>query len=178
MKFGEGQVNEFLEVVVSSDTPSEWAEVRNQMPWNFADPDSSKVAALNLSELDTDVNDQNAVLQKIKSSPEGTIWGEFYFDPFLTISESFDPHVLSSHQLIRLSQNSIPNGDLNCLYRSDPATDDCPEWVTSYVVVACPRCHLMFTKGDEDIYLDLDEDWIQDDCFACDGSGEWVYELL
>lgn len=170
-------MNRYLEILVSSDTAGEWAKVRNQMPWNLNDPDSSKVVDLKLSELDTDVNNQDAVLHVIQSSPEGTIWGEYYFEPEININETFDPHVLNGSQILVLSHDSNPSVDI-CLYRSEPAKDDCPDWAISYLAVACPRCHLMYTKGDEDIYLDLDDDWIQDDCIACGGSGEWVYELL
>ena len=36
----------------------------------------------------------------------------------------------------------------------------------------------MYTKGDEDIEFDTDlEDWIDQDCIACEATGEWEYEL-
>jgi hypothetical protein len=37
----------------------------------------------------------------------------------------------------------------------------------------------MFTQGDEDIEFEPDnDDWIVEDCIACEGNGEWEYEPL
>lgn len=173
-------MHEYLESFVDEDTPGAWAKLRDQMPWNFYKEGSEKVATLKLSNSNVNVSDAGAVQELLSKSPKGTVWGEFYLDPFITPGADFYPYVRSCQQLVMLDQ--VPNlSSLENLYISErPWSDGIPQDAISFLLIVCPRCQLIAMDGDveEDFEPEDDESFVDDNCPACSGSGEWEFELF
>lgn len=168
-------MEDFLKQLVNEDTPDAWNTLRSQMPWNQAKKDDAAIAALGIGSVDIDMDDSEALKQALS---EGKVWMEFYVDPDLTIGSGFNPYILNCQQIICLSLDSLPLSSPEVLLAQESKPADIEGHAISFLVVACPRCHLMVTKGDEDIEFEPDEDLIDSNCIACQGSGEWEYELL
>lgn len=173
-------MRKYLRPLVTEDTPDAWAEVKGRMPWNFKSEGSEKLADLHFKVSQTDVSDAKAIEALISNSPKGTVWGEFYLDPFITPGGDFYPYVRSCQQIAVLEQ--VPSlSNLEFLYISEtPWIDGLPRDAVSYLVIICPRCQLIATDGDEDADFepDEDEDFVDEDCPACSGTGEWEFELF
>ena len=168
-------MEDFLKQLVSEDTPEAWESLRSQMPWNQAGKDDAAIAALDIDSVDIDLDDPEALSQAVS---EGKVWMEFYVDPSLTIGSGFIPYILNCQQIICLTPDSLPLSSPEVLVAEKAKPAEIEGSAISFLVVACPRCHLMSTKGDEDIEFEPDEDLIDSNCIACQGSGEWEYELL
>jgi hypothetical protein len=115
----------------------------------------------------------------LAESAPGTIWAEFYVHPGISLANDFYPIVLNCLQLSCLDRVPSMNS-LVGLYQSDKALPGENQISpTSFLAVACPRCHLIFVDGDveEEFEPDDEESWVESDCPACEGIGEWVYEL-
>lgn len=76
----------------------------------------------------------------------------------------------------------VPNlSNLEVLYKSErPWVEGLPKDAISYLLIVCPRCQLIATDGDEeaDFEPDEDESFVDDNCPACAGTGEWAFELF
>jgi hypothetical protein len=71
--------------------------------------------------------------------------------------------------------------NLEVLYQSErPWVEGLPQDAISYLLIVCPRCQLIATDGDEeaDFEPDEDESFVDDNCPACAGTGEWAFELF
>lgn len=172
-------MKQYLKQFVSKDSQEEWQKLKSQMPWNFSTEGSELLANFQFEELDTDLDDEAEIADLIENSEVGTIWGEFFLEPVLSIGDDFYPFVQNCQQLLLLEQ--VPSlSNLSGLAKSDqPWKQGIPQDAVSFLVIACPRCQLIFTDGDtdEDFNPDDEDGWIDDSCPACNGSGEWVYEL-
>lgn len=173
-------MEDYFSSLVSEDTTEAWAKVKEQMPWSWAPSQKDKelIEQIGLQQLEIDTSDEEEVSEVLQNSLDGTIFGEFYVEPFLSINDDFFAYVKTCLQLIPLDSASTPTLDeLTSIYRSKRklvADDFSP---VNYMVIICPRCQLRFTEGDEDLDYSPD-DCVYEDCIACDGSGEWVFELL
>ena len=167
-------MEEFLTQLVAEDTPEAWNRLRAKMPWNQAGKEDFAISALGIDEVDIDPDDSDAFQQALS---DGRVWREFYIDPDLTIGSSFTPYIMNCQQIVCLSPDSQPvfSSDIRISLKPKPANMEGS--AITFLVVACPRCHLMFTKGDENIEYEPDEDLIDPECIACHGTGEWEYEL-
>ncbi len=171
-------MEDFLKQLVEEDTSEAWQALKDQMPWNCAGADDAAVKALGFKEAEVDVYDPEAVEILIAENEEGTVWAEFDLHPYLTIGEDFAPNIMYCLELSCLTKDSKPTSANAFLISNKARPKGMQDTVISLLIVACPRCQLMFTKGDEDIEFDTnDEGWIREDCAACGGSGEWEYEL-
>ena len=131
-----------------------------------------------LEQLDTDPSSRAEVQKLLEESEGGTIFGEFYVSPVLAINEGYVVQITRCEEILNLQQGSTPSlSDLSVLYRSKSPLKSTGFSTISYMSVICPRCHLLFTGGDLDIEVDHPDNCVQDDCFACDGTGEWEFEL-
>lgn len=170
----------YLKAFVAEDTAEAWAKVKDQMPWNFKTEGSERLAALKFSNSNIQVSNGEAVEEAISKHPKGTIWGEFFLDPFITPGGDFYPYVRSCQQVVLLEQ--VPNlSNLENLYISEvPWSKGLPQDAISYLLIVCPRCQLVAMDGDveEDFDPDEDESFIDEDCPACSGTGEWDFELF
>lgn len=169
----------FYSSLVDEDSPEAWAKLREQMPWNWATSEEDKklIEQLGLEEVEIDTSDRQEINNLLKNSEEGTIFGEYFFEPFISINDDFYSYVLSSQQIFLLEKDSTPSIDeLVCLYRAKTSIVTNDFSPISFLAVVCPRCQLRFTEGDEDLDFQP-EDCVFEDCIACDGTGEWLFEL-
>ena len=171
-------MQEFLKTLVTEDTPEAWDSLRKQMPWNYAGKSDAEIFSLGFEDSEIDPNDADAVRQVIEDNPEGKVWMEMYLDGGLEIGEYFVPFIINCQQLVCLTKDSNPSEPSAILISQEAKPKDLDRSAISLLIVACPRCQLMFTQGDEDIEFEPDDDWIVEDCIACEGTGEWEYEAL
>lgn len=173
-------MQKYLKAHVDEDTAEAWAKIQDQMPWNFKTQGSEKLASLQFRDSKIDISDPKAIEELISNSPKGTVWGEFYLDPFITPGGDFYPYVRSCQQVVVLEQ--VPNlSNLENVYISElPWSENLPQDAISYLLIVCPRCQLIAMDGDveEDFDPDEDESFIDEDCPACSGTGEWGFELF
>jgi hypothetical protein len=173
-------MKKYLKPFVTEDTPEAWAKVKGQMPWNFKTAGSEKLAGLDFSDCDIDISDAKAIDELISESPKGTIWGAFYLDPYITLGNDFYPYIRNCQQLVMLEQ--VPGlSSLEAIYMSKrPWSEGLPQDAISFLLIVCPRCQLIATDGDEeaDFEPDEDESFVDENCPACDGTGEWDFELF
>ena len=167
-------MEDFLTQLVTEDTPEAWDRLRSQMPWNQAGKDDAAIAALGIDLVDIDPDDSDAFSQALA---DGKVWMEFYVDPSLTIGSGFTPYIIDCHEISYLSPDSHAGFSSEIRIAEEPKPTDIDGLAIFNLVVACPRCHLMFTKGDEDIEFEPNEDLVDSNCIACNGTGEWEYEL-
>lgn len=174
-------MDEFFKQVVDQDTVEAWRAVRIQMPWNFADSRASEISSLNLVEVVLDEIEYDGLIREIQLTEPGTFWGEYRVDiGGLTIGESFSPYIIDCQEVTELSGAQRLGPDLTHLYRTSiPGKTIALTHAISFLAVACPRCHLNFSHGNEEVLLDglLPDSWTDNACLACGGSGEWWYEL-
>lgn len=173
-------MQKYLKAHVDEDTAEAWAKIQDQMPWNFKTQGSEKLASLQFRDSEIDISDAKAIEELISNSPKGTVWGEFYLDPFITPGGDFYPYVRSCQQVVLLEQ--VPSlSNLENVYISElPWSENLPQDAISYLLIVCPRCQLIAMDGDveEDFDPDEDESFIDEDCPACSGTGEWGFELF
>ena len=168
----------FLKQLVEEDTSEAWQALKDQMPWNFAGADDASVAALGFEEAEIDLQDAEELSALLSENEEGKVWMETYLDPGLYIGEDFMPYLLHCQLLVCLTKDSRPTSATALFVSNVAKPSEMQDSAISLLIVACPRCQLMYTKGDEEIEFDTDvEDWIEQDCIACEGTGEWEYEL-
>ena len=174
-------MQESFQQIVDEDTAEAWSEVKKQMPWaNIDKGDGAKLAELGFRDSEIDHTDEDEIEALISSSEEGSVWGEFYLDPIISIGDDFDVYIKNCQYVSPLRQTpSLSN--LEGIYVSERAwTEGLPTSAISYLLIVCPRCQLLATGGDQDVDFDPEEDesFIDEDCPACSGTGEWEYELL
>lgn len=171
-------MEDYFKGLVAEDSIEAWGELKKTMPWRWSPSDEEKELAkkLGLQVLDIDIYNSEAIRSLLDSSPDGTIFGDFWSEPMLEIGEGFYPHVLICQVMLPLSKDSNPNQDLTNLFRSSTAITSDDFSPISLMVIVCPRCQLRATEGDPDNEVEPEE-CAFDDCIACGGSGEWEYEL-
>jgi hypothetical protein len=171
-------MEEYFKAVVAEDTVEAWAALKKEMPWGWAPSKEEKKLAkkLGLQVLDVDIYNPEEIRSLLDSSPDGTIFGDFWSEPMLEIGEGFSPHLLNCQVLLPLAKDSNPNQDLTNLFRSSTAIASDDFSPISLMVIVCPRCQLRATEGDQDNEVEPEE-CAFDDCIACYGSGEWEFEL-
>jgi hypothetical protein len=177
-KVGVISMEEYFEALVAEDTVEAWAALKKKMPWALAPSSEEKKLAkqLGLKVLDIDIYNPEEIRSLLDNSPDGTIFGDFWHEPFLEIGGGFYPQLLNCQVLLPLSKDSTPNHELTNLFRSKTAVKNDDFSPISLMVIVCPRCELRFTEGDSDIEAEPEE-CVFEDCIACGGSGEWEYEL-
>lgn len=170
----------FLEAYVSEDTPEAWEEFKGGMPWDSTQEEKELFSELGLKRIEIANLSPELIEQLLIDSSEGTIWAEFYIEPGISLANDFYPIVMNCLQLSSLDRVPSMNS-LAGLYRSDTAwSGEKRISPISFLSVACPRCHLIFVEGDveEEFEPDDEESWVESDCPACEGSGEWVYDPI
>jgi len=173
-------MDKYFQKLVKEDTASAWAELKAQMPFNFSQDGSDLISELGLDPLEIDFEDDDEVEEALADVKPNTIWAEHYLEPILVINDHFAPYVVNC-QSISLVENFPGSRDLTGLYlASTEWTDDVSTEAISFLAIACPRCQLKHTQGDEDAEFspDFGGEWIDQGCLACDGTGEWTYDLL
>lgn len=172
-------MHEYLKQFVSTDTIESWSIVKSQMPWRASADTAHDFADLKFEEIDVDISNPEEIAKVLATSAKGTIWGEFYVDGGITLGDNFYPYIQNCQQLAVLEK--VPSlSNLSGLLKSNlPWREGMPSGAISYLVISCPRCHIIFTDGDAETISDPEEEegWIQEDCPACTGTGEWVYSL-
>jgi len=170
----------FLKILVEHDKPEAWAQIKRLMPWELADEKTQTFTTLKFEPLDEiDVEDEGEVLQLIASSIEGTIWGEFEIEPYIELGDGFIPYIVTCKEVVLLSKEATPGWSLSGLYKTQTPSKEHAISAVSFLAISCPRCQLIFTQGDEDVeFMPDDGGWVNEDCIACEGSGEWSYELF
>ena len=173
-----GLMDDYFGALVAEDTPESWAALKALMPWNMAPSEEEGLlfAQLKLQQLDTDSDDDEGVAALLKASGDGTIFGELELEPMLSVGDDFCPYVITAQQIVALESSSRIPASLISLYRSEAVLGVENFLPLSYLVIVCPRCQLQFTEGDLEQEVEPD-DCVFDDCIACDGTGEWVWEL-
>ena len=172
-------MEQYFESLVAEDSVEAWDALKELMPWDDrgpSDEQKSLVKQLGLQVLEIDTDDPEEVQTLLVNSQEGTVFGEFWFEPFLEIGGNFYPFLLTCQILVPLSADSKTNHDLSNLYKSSIPIAVENFSPISLMVIVCPRCQLRFTEGDPDIEIEPEECRFED-CIACGGSGEWHFEL-
>jgi hypothetical protein len=173
------EMKEFLNDFVPEDTAEAWEEFKSEMPWDPSNRALGSFSELNFERIEMANQSPEAIERVLAESAPGTIWAEFYVHPGISLANDFYPIVLNCLQLSCLDRVPSMNS-LVGLYQSDKALPGENQISpTSFLAVACPRCHLIFVDGDveEEFEPDDEESWVESDCPACEGIGEWVYEL-
>lgn len=179
-------MSKIFKSLVSEDSADAWQALKNRMPWTDEELKVDWLKNLDFELVDPDdsegPNGPELVLENLPT------YSEDYLDPVIVIGDDFYPYIQTCLS-ITLDQGRDDNmgpaqvciqtvaGDL---YKSKLETSrELPFSLASYLLVACPRCQLSFSTDDESFEFDPDEeDWIQQDCIACQGTGEWEWELL
>lgn len=98
----------------------------------------------------------------------------------LTIGDEFFPRIVDCLQISLVDR--VPSlSNLTGIYEAQTTwASNVPASAISLLIIACPRCQLLFTEGDEDAEFDPEDsdEWLDEDCIACEGSGEWAYEPI
>ena len=171
-------MEEYFKALVAEDTVEAWATLKKSMPWGQTPTEEQKklVKKLGLKIVEIDTDNTKEVRSLLETSQDGTIFGDFWWEPFLEIGDGFYPYILNCQKLIPLSKDSTPGLDLTNLYKSKNAIEKDVYLPISLLVIVCPRCHLSATEGDPDHDI-LPEECALDNCIACGGNGEWEFEL-
>lgn len=171
---------EFLEAYVSEDSREAWEDLKSGMPWDSVEHEQDLFSKLGFKRIATEALAPDIVEQLLVDSPKGTIWGEFYIEPIISLANDFYPVITNCLQLSPLDR--VPSlTAFTGLYRSDKAFLEEKRFSPiSFMSAVCPRCHLIFVEGDveEEFEPDDEDSWVDDDCPACEGSGEWVYDPI
>lgn len=169
----------FLKAFVEEDTAEAWEKFKSGMPWDPNNLELGLISGLNFERISLDSKTPEAIEQLLSESAPGTIWAEFFVYPGISLPNDLYPVVVDCLQLSQI--NGLPSmNSLGDLYRSDrPLSRGASVSPTTFLAVACPRCHLIFVDGDVEAEFEPDdeESWIDSECPACKGGGEWVYEL-
>ncbi len=172
-------MKEFLKGFVAQDSAEAWEEFKSGMPWVPSDRELGLVSELNFERISMENKTPEAIEQLLSASTPGTIWAEFFVYPGISLPNDYYPMVVECLQLSQI--NGLPSmNSLAELYRSDrPLSSGASVSLTTLLAVSCPRCHLIFVDGDVEAEFEPDdeESWTDSECPACNGSGEWVYEL-
>lgn len=167
--------------LVTEDSLGAWEKVRSRWVEAITEKGSDRIASLGLQAQETGDNDE-AVARLLKSAEPGTVWAEFDVDSAVSIGGDYSPEVRTSYTLTTIS--SVPSSwNLQGTYVAQkPWEKGIPDSVTSWMVIVCPRCHLLASATKEfdeydSSWLHESQDWIDEECFACGGSGEWEWEL-
>lgn len=172
--------------IVASDSVESWAALKSQMPWTSDDLRFDWLKDLNFQLLESD---EEEYLHNVNFSLNNVpIYSEDYLNPVIVLGEGFYPHIHTclSMVLVRDRLEGIDSSRVAVqtvggdFYLSELATEqELPFSLVSNLLVACPRCQIAFTAQYSAEAFDPDEeDWIQEDCIACQGSGEWEFELI
>jgi hypothetical protein len=172
--------------LVANDSAEAWEALKHQMPWTSDDSKYEWLKELGFALLEPDaeeyLDNTNFVLGNLP------LYSEDYLDPVIVLGEGFYPyiHTCLSMVLVRDRLEGVDSSPVliqdvsGDLYKSELSTErELPVSLVSNLLVACPRCQISFTSRHQAEEFDPDDDdWIQDDCVACDGSGEWEFELV
>lgn len=172
-------MKKYLQDFVDQDTAEAWKDFKSGMPWDSSSVALGLVSELNFEKVALDSKTPDAIEHLLSASTPGTIWAEFFVYPGISLPNDFYPMVVDCLQLSQI--NKLPSlNSLAELYRSDrPLKSGTSVSLTTFLAVSCPRCHLIFVDGDVEAEFEPEDDdsWINSDCPACEGTGEWVYEL-
>ena len=172
--------------LVSEDTTHAWQALKNRMPWTDEDLKVDWLKELDFELVDSDeAEDTNGSELGLEDLPT---YSEDYLDPVIVLGDDFYPYINTclSVALVQGRSEGVGSSEVciqtvaGDLYKSKLETSrELPFSLVSYLVVACPRCQLSVSSDDESFEFDPDEeDWIQEDCIACQGTGEWEWELI
>lgn len=172
--------------LVSEDSPDAWKALKAGMPWADEDMKVDWLKELDFQLVEADeTEDQNSSELGLENLPT---YSEDYLDPVIVLGQDFHPYIQTCLSIALVQgRNDDVSSSRVCiqtvagdLYVSELETSrDLPFSLVSYLLVACPRCQVSFSTDDESFEFDPDEeDWIQEDCIACQGTGEWEWELL
>lgn len=179
-------MSKILKSLVSEDSADAWQALKTRMPWTDNDQQVGWLKELDFELVDPDdPEDTNGSVLGLENLPT---YSEDYLDPVIVIGDDFYPyiHTCLSITLVQGRDDNMGSAQVciqtvsGDLYKSKLETSqELPLSLVSYLLVACPRCQLSFSTADESFEFDPDEeDWIQQDCIACQGSGEWEWELV
>jgi hypothetical protein len=172
--------------LVSEDSADAWQALKNGMPWTDDDLKVDWLKELDFELVDSDEEeDPGESGLGFENLPT---YSEDYLDPVIVIADDFYPYIQTclSISLVQGRNEEMSSSEVciqtvaGDLYKSRLETSrELPFSLVSYLLVACPRCQLSFSADDESFEFDPDEeDWIQEDCIACKGTGEWEWELI
>lgn len=172
--------------LVSEDSADAWKALKTKMPWTDEDLKVDWLKELDFQLVDPDEpEDTNGSEIGLEDLPT---YSEDYLDPVIVLGDDFYPYINTclSIALVQGRHDDVDSSRIcvqtvaGDLYVSKLETSrELPFSLVSYLVVACPRCQISFSTDDESFEFDPDEeDWIQEDCIACQGTGEWEWELL
>lgn len=172
-------MKEFLKGFVAQDTAEAWEEFKSGMPWDPRNLALGLISELNFERIPWETTAPEFFEHLLSSSTPGTIWAESFVYPSISLPNDYYPKVVDCSQLSQI--NGLPSmNSLAELYRSDrPLSSGASVSLTTLLAMSCPRCHLIFVDGDVEAEFEPDdeESWIDSECPACNGTGEWVYEL-
>ena len=172
--------------LVSEDSADAWQALKTRMPWTDEVLEVDWLKELDFEYVDAEeTEDQNSSELGLENLPT---YSEDYLDPVIALGQDFYPYIQTCLSIALVQgRNDVVSSSRVCiqtvagdLHVSKLETSrELPFSVVSYLLIACPRCQLSFSTDDESFEFDPDEeDWIQEDCIACQGTGEWEWELL
>ena len=172
-------MHEFFENFVDEDTEEAWALVKAEMPWNFASKDDKAIFALKLSYMEQMVDSNFKVDELSVNAADKTLWAESHIEPGFSVGQDgFYPYVIDCQSITVIDY--VPTS-LEGIYRADaPWPEGDRASAISFLAISCIRCQLLALEGDTEAEFEPDDfdDWVEEDCPACHGEGEWVYDPL
>lgn len=176
---GHGSEEPFRNLV-AEDTSQAWESVRAEWVNSFAE-DGDGISDLTLVNQGTG-NDLEKHAEVFETVEADRIWGEFNIEPSLYLGDDFFLSLKVARALGNLRDGPSDSWDLvETFVAAKKWSKELPDSATSFVVVNCPRCELRAMHDqsfdDEERPWDDSDGWIDPECVACGGIGEWEWSL-
>lgn len=167
--------------LADNDTSEAWESVRNEWISGFVGDDEEKLAGLELFNQNT-FDDLERHAKVFETAEAHRIWGEFNIEPYLLIGDDFNVSLRVARAIVNLNDGPTSSMNLVETFVSEKdRRDELPQSATSYVAINCPRCELtaISSRGfdEEERPWGDDEGWVDPECLACSGVGEWEWSL-
>ena len=163
---------------IPADTPEEWNRIRTNYQQEFV-AQAAWTIPLGLELVfngggEIDAN-ESAVVSAFSDAPKNSLWVERYCEPSFELAPNLYGVSQTAYQLLLVTQPTLP-AESNNLYQSKNSwqgSED-PPFTLTWVVMRCPRCEMLKNLDEED----FDDDEVENpNCPACEGAGEWEFEL-
>jgi tetratricopeptide (TPR) repeat protein len=177
---GAERDDDFFKNFVTVDTVDGWNSLKEALKSKWLDPESPSTTFNFIDEETIEFwqdYDESKVKEAFANFGIGRVWGEFWIDPPLEVSEGEDLRIKKATYIALLDK--VPSfSNLERVYISEKASKKPFESLNPYfyILAVCPRCLYLAKIAEDDEFLDWDEDFAIPECPACDGWGEWEFE--
>ena len=173
--------DELFNKFVPHDTRESWNNLKEELRerWLYLESPAEAYKFIDEETIDFGFDyDESKILSAFEKFDVGRIWAEFQVEPFLEVCEG---EYLAINKATYLSSIEKPPSfsNLERLFVAEKSVSGSFDGLDRffYLWAACPRCHYFAKLAEDDEYLPWDEDLAIEGCPACEGSGEWEFEI-